>query len=182
MRRRVFLHGPLKELCDGAIEIVADTAAEVIEALGYQLKGLQPSATTGPRRLCVQGFPTLESMHQPLGDREEIHIAPAITFGKDSGLVQTIIGVTLIVVGIAMGGVFWPSIFITTGLSMVIGGIMQMLAPQPQLNSDQENRSRYLGAPGNTSKIGTRIAIGYGRDKVTFHVLAFDIDATDLGT
>lgn len=182
MLRRVHLHGAFAGFHPGPIEIAADTVWDAIEAVTSQVKGFRPDAVNGRKRIQAVGFPTLESLKSQ-SDVEDIHIIPALAFGKNGGVLQTIIGVTLIVVGIAMGGVFWPAIFISTGIGMVVGGLVQMLSPQPQLSATgaQETRSKYLGGFQNTVRIGTTIPLLYGRRRVGGHLLSINIDAKDTG-
>lgn len=183
MRRRVHLHGAYAGFHPGPVEIVADTVWEAVEAVTHQLRGFRPDAISGRKRLQVVGYPTIESLKKR-DEVEDIHVFPALSFGKNGGVIQTIIGVALIVVGIALGGVFWPTIFISMGMSMVIGGVMQVLSPQPTLNgnsNDAEVKSKYLGAIANTVKIGTTIALPYGRGRVGGQILSLQIDAKDTG-
>ena len=70
------------------------------------------------------------------------------------------------------------SLLMKVGALALLGGLSQLLAPTPEAEEEQ-NRSAYLGAPGNTVKIGTRIPILYGRHKVYGHFLSFDINAIE---
>lgn len=183
MRRRVHLVGPFRAFHDGPIEIVADTIWDAVEAVTSQIKGFAPDPINGRKRIQVAGCDRLEDLKRYDTTTEDIYILPALAFGKDSGLIQTVIGVTLIVVGIAMGGTFWPALFISMGISLTIGGLTQMLTPQPQLNVNNEDqlRSRYLGGIQNTVKIGTPIPLLYGRYRAGGHLLSLNIDAVDTG-
>lgn len=184
MRRRIHLHGAFKSFHTGPIEIVAETVWEAIEAMTHQVLGFQPDPMTGRKRLKVIGYETIEKL-KALGDKTiDIHVMPAMTFGKDGGLIQTVVGVALIVAGLFMPpGSPWQMAFISAGLSMTIGGVMQILSPQPQLGSsnDSEVRSKYLGGITNTVKIGTPIALLYGKCLVGGHIMSLNIDATDTG-
>ena len=66
--------------------------------------------------------------------------------------------------------------------SLAVGGLIQMLTPQPDLSVDSEDqeKSRYLPANKNTTKIGTPISLLFGRRKVYGHYLSFDVDAVDI--
>lgn len=184
MRRRIHLHGAFKGFHDGPIEIEAETVWEAIEAMTYQVLGFAPDAVTGRKRLKVVGYETIEKL-KAFGDKTvDIHVLPALMFGKDGGLIQTVVGVALIVAGLFMPpGSPWQIAFISAGLSFTIGGVMQMISPQPQLGSanDSEVRSKYLGGITNTVKIGTPIALLYGEALVGGHIMSLNIDATDTG-
>lgn len=178
MRRRVFLHGPYKHFHDGPIEIVADTVWDAVEAVTTMVQGFKADALTGKKVIQVVGHSTIESL-KARSDQTDIHIMPAMAFGKNGGLVQTIVGATLIVIGLFI----FPQIFIPAGIGMMLGGLMQMLAPQPQIGSDnaEQQRSKYLNSSSNTVRIGTTIPLGYGRFRCGGQIMSLNIDAKDLG-
>lgn len=181
MRRRVHLHGAFAQFHDGPIEIVADTVWQAVEAVTNQVKGFLPDAIIGRKRIQVAGFPTIESLHQPT-DVEDIHIVPAMTFGKNGGLIQTIIGVTLIILAVVAqfipGGQFLSTILAQIGITMIIGGILEMLTPAPKPNK----QSQYLPSNQNTVAIGTPIQLQYGWFKVAGQIMSLQIDAKEQGT
>lgn len=180
MIRTVRFVGPLRHLCPKPVQIHGETAAEVIEGLSRQLAALRPDPETGAKVIRLIGFNTEADLHVPLGDRTEIVVCPPVRFGKDNGLTQILIGLTLIVVAVAMGGTFWPAVVTSLGVTLVSGGISAMLAPQPSLREgDEDQRSRYLGTPQNTVGPNTRIPLLYGKDLVQGHFLSFDIDAKE---
>lgn len=89
-----------------------------------------------------------------LGEFETIDIVP-VPAGSGGGLWQVIIGVVLIIVGIviivATGGAATPGVvgfwqaaapyIIGAGISLVLGGVSQMLAPSPKLGASQFARA-----------------------------------------
>ena len=193
MRKRV-LHflGPLKKLCPEPVTFFSNTVAEAIQAVTGQLDGFKPHPINGRMRLSVAGYddPTTLFIED---DREDIYITPALAFGKDRGMVQIVIGAVLIAAAVATQQ-YWAgevglkflagAAVYTTGIAMVIGGVMQMLWPQPELGSvasEEEERSKYLGAPRNTTRIGTPIPIPYGTNRIGGQILSFDIQAVDTG-
>lgn len=186
MLRKIHLHGPYAAFHDGPIEVFAATVWEAIEAVVNQLPGFAPGID-GRKIVQAIGFPTLESLKTYDTETTDIHLAPPLVFGKEGGLVQTIIGVALIVVGFMLPGPitagFWSMAFAMTGVSMVVGGLMQMLSPQPQLNSmnEQQERSKYLPSSQNTVAIGTPIPLLYGHYRVGGHLMSINIDSTDVG-
>lgn len=179
MRKRVYLHGSLATDTIKFVDVVASTVAEAIELVSRQLKTFKPDPINGPRRVMVQGVEKeadLYNKHQG----EEIHLAPALLFGKKRGLTQIIIGTALIVVGflVAPYSPEWGAAITMYGIGMVIGGVIQMFSPQPRLgNSGDEKRSRYLGPAQNTVRIGTTIPLLYGRRRVGGHYLSVNVNA-----
>lgn len=181
MKRRVHLHGYLAKFHDGPVEIVAETAADAVEGVTRQLAGFAPRPRLGRHRIKVVGCETREDLYRNLGDQEDIHIVPQLSGGKEGGLIQILLGVALVALGFFTGGATWfGGLLIKVGAMMILGGLVQALSPQPDAE-DEKQRTRYLGAPQNTVKIGTRIGILYGTDRVGGHFLSFDINAVRGG-
>jgi predicted phage tail protein len=194
-RVRIILRGPLRDLHSGPIEVVARTAAEALEQLG-QIPGLRPDAN-GPKRLRVGGMPTQAQLHEPL-EVEELHLFPQVNGGGNSGFIQVLIGIILIAVLVITVGVAGIGAALTAGaastlttlaiatvfmigVNLIIGGLMSMLFPQPELGK-QGKGSMYLGPPQSTTRIGTPIAVQYGRRKRGFHYLSYSMFASKQGT
>ena len=177
MRRRVHLHGAFKSFHDGPIEIDSETVWDAVEAVTTQVKGFQPTLADGRKVIQVAGYDTIEKMRSPSSD-EDIHVFPSMVFSKNGGVVQTIIGVAFLVVGFFLLATPWGIPLMISGAAMIIGGVVQMLSPQPQMaGNEQEARSKYLGPAQNTVQIGTPIPILYGRRLVGGHILSMNIDS-----
>jgi predicted phage tail protein len=186
MMRRVHFHGYLKALCPDVIEVFASSVAEAVEGVTSQLPALAPTPLLGRHRVQVVGCETVEDLKT--SDMTEIHIVPQFSGGKKGGFTQIIIGAALIAlaftpIGAAvLFGAKLATVMFFAGASLVLGGVMQLLAPAPkrdQAVGDPE-ASKYLGTPGNTVTSGTRIPVLYGRDKVYGHILSFNINAKDV--
>ncbi|HEN3584335.1 TPA: tail assembly protein [Yersinia enterocolitica] len=104
---------------------------------------------------------------------EVIKIVPVVIGSKRAGVLQTILGAVLVVVGVlgatigqAWGGGAWGPALGKVGAAMMLGGVVQMLSPQQGgLASRQsaENTPSYaFGGPVNTVAQGNPIPIGYG--------------------
>jgi predicted phage tail protein len=187
MRRRVHLHGTFKKFHDGPIEIVANTVWDAVAAVTQQVKGFLPDPLMGRKRIQVAGFPTYESLKTPC-DMEDIHIWPAMIFGKNGGVINTIIGVALVVVGVLVSPIpgfqLIGTALVSAGIGMVIGGVLQLSGLSPSLNGSDEPqiRSRYLPAVQNTVRIGTPIGLLYGRGRVGGQLMSLNVDAKDATT
>jgi predicted phage tail protein len=179
--RKVYLHGYLADFHDGPITVVGDTVAEIVEVVTRQLAGFRPDAVRGRHRIKIVDFDTEESLYQMLGPEVgEIHIVPQMSGGKKGGLLQILLGAALIGVGLLLGaGTMFGSMLMKVGALALLGGLSALLAPQPEADKSEQNRSAYLGAPKNTVKIGTRIPILYGEHFVYGHFLSFDINAIE---
>lgn len=182
------MHGLLRKFSKVPLEV---EAASVSEAIMF-LQQLFPEIRQRPleERLVVQvlGFDSPASIRNPT-EMEDIHIVPAFAGagGGFKSFFQIIIGAVLVVAGVmAMGTpfAFLSNALIGMGASMVLGGLLSMISPAPQRDSGQgaadPPASKYLGAHGNTTQIGTRIPVGYGRFRVDGHYLSFDVQATDV--
>lgn len=182
MLRRVHLHGSFKGFHDGPILIEASNIWDAVEAVTFQVQGFQPDCN-GRKVIKVVGYDLVDDMKRLDVTTEDIHIMPAMSFGKDGGLIQTIVGVTLIVAGFLLPTGPWTPYLINAGIALALGGVMQMLSPQPQLSSGNEDsqRSKYLPSQQNTVAIGTTIPLLYGTYRVPGHILSLNIDATDTG-
>jgi predicted phage tail protein len=186
-RKRVILHGYLKDLWSEPLELEVESAAEAIKAFCQQTGALNPKLGQPRHRIRVVGFDTAEEIFAPT-DAEEIHLIPDFAGGKQAGLFQILIGVALVAASFIPGlnAALWAgasTMFLSFGVSMILGGLVQMLSPAPNrdtaLGNDPE-ASKYLGAPKNTVAIGTRIPIGYGLHQIFGHYISFDIRATDV--
>lgn len=182
MLRRIHLHGSLKNIHPEVIEVHAATVAEALKAVTRQIKGFAGNAVTGPLRVKVVGFETVESLIAP-SDARDLHIFPQLNGGKRGGFFQILIGAVLIAASFIPGvGTTFAPILLKVGIMMVLGGILQLFNTPKRDNKDkEEKKSHYLGAPKNTVEIGTRIPILCGRDKIGGHYLSFNIDAVDTG-
>jgi predicted phage tail protein len=171
----IILHGYLRELHPAEIQVEANSAAEALSSL--QL--IPALAGDGSKRhhVAVDGFASADALY----DKRKVdvlHVRPVMTGSGRSGATQVVIGIMLIATA-AMGGI--PALGITSGMlylsggMMVLGGVLQLLAPQPKL--DTSEKSKYLGSGKNTVAIGTRIPMIYGRCKAYGHYISFDIDS-----
>lgn len=184
MLRRVHLHGALKKIHDGPIEVVADTVAEAIRLVSLQLPGFRPNAREGRKRVQVAGCDTIESLFDSGNALEDLHVFPQFSGGKRGGFLQILVGAALIAASfLPFVGPFFSSILLKVGAMLILGGVLQMFAVPPRDargpsgSTGESNRSHYLGPPRNTVGIGTRIPILYGRRKVGGHLLSVNVSA-----
>lgn len=102
-------------------------------------------------------------------NNEPIHIVPVVIGSKRQGLLQTIFGLILVVVGVVLSiwGYGAGSPLMSMGASMMAGGITQMLSPQPKGltdTSDPDNKPSYaFGSPKITTAQGYPVPVYYGR-------------------
>lgn len=122
-----------------------------------------------------------------------ITIAPVV-MGAKSGLIQVVAGIALVVASFYTGGLATAGILsasaatsvgaaaFSAGVAMTLGGVMQMLSPQPGLQSrqDPDNKPSYaFGGPVNTTTQGNPVAILYGEREVGGQIISASIVAED---
>lgn len=185
--KTIYLHGYLNDLHPEPIKVFADSVFEALSALAL-IPAFNPKKGK-KHEVVVDGFATDASFREKT-EVEEIHVRPVVSgAGGRGGFMQLVIGALLIavsfipVVGQILGATLLNGV-IAAGIGMVLGGVLQMLMPQPQLDGmgkvGEEPRSQYLGARGNTVAIGTCIPIILGRCRAWGHYLSFDVDAGTL--
>jgi len=165
--RTVRLYGQLGSRFGRSFRLAVNSPAEAIRALcamrpGFQQylaqakeNGMAFTVFVGKQNL------TKEQLHDPPG-ADDIRIAPVLMGSKRGGLLQTILGVVLIVVG----AISQNYQLVYSGAVMVIGGVVQMLGPQPKGLGSQDsvdNRPSYsMNGTVNTQAQGNPVPVAYG--------------------
>lgn len=202
---KVKFHGILKKLCPKVYEIDAQTPAEAIRGLTNQLPQLRRK--DGKRYECrVRECPNKEGLFSTFGDISELNIYPSFIAsggGNSTGWITIAIGVLVIATAIIATGGFgafgaWAAFTATfaemgamasaavmMGAGMILSGVVQLLTPVPKIRNTQESQvaeSRFFNSNQNTTAIGTRIAVAYGRNKIYGQLLSFNTQAVDRGS
>ncbi len=124
------------------------------------------------------------------GGTREVRIVPVISGSKRAGMLQTVVGVALVVAATIMAG---PGGFAaaggvvgamgTAGVAMAIGGVVQMLSPQAKgLNQSAapENLPSYaFGSAKNTTASGNPVPLCYGYRRWGGAIISASIYAED---
>lgn len=178
----IILHGRFAKGQEGPIKVEAGTVFEAIDAISRQIPTLKPNPLTGKARVKVMGYETEESLYEDLSEDAVLHVVPQLNGGKSgSAFLQIAAGIALIGISFIPGiGALAASIAMKVGAMLLLGGLSQLLAPAPENDKDDQTKTRYLGAPGNTVQVGTRIPILYGEDRVYGQFLSFDINSQQI--
>jgi len=191
--RTVKLYGQLRQF-GKSYPLAVRTPAEAIKALCVQIPGFERFLSNAKSRGLVfavflgkKNIGETELGYQGDGD---IIIAPVIQGSKRAGMMQTIIGVALIIVatiatggvgGFAAGGV-WGAVG-AAGASMAIGGVIQMLSPVAKglrTSAAPENPPGYaFGSAKNTTASGNPVPLCYGKRRVGGAIISAAIYAED---
>lgn len=167
--RTVRLYGQLGSRFGRSFRLAVNSPAEAVRALCAILPGFQQylarAKENGMAFAVFVGKQNLtkEQLQDPPGN-EDIRIAPVLLGSKRGGVLQTIIGVVLIVISYVFP-VTAPYL-LQPGIAMVIGGVVQMLGPQPKGLGSQdspENRPNYsMNGTVNTQAQGNPVPVAYG--------------------
>lgn len=176
--KTIRLYGVLGAKFGREHRLAIDSPREAIKALSVlytefeqflanaHLRGLEFAVFKGKQNI------TKDELH--LDTCEEIRIAPVIKGSKRGGFFQTVIGVALIAAATyftgGLGAAFtaggWAGAAAMSGAAMAIGGIVQMLSPQPRglsMRQDADNKPSYaFGGAVNTTAQGNPVPLLYG--------------------
>lgn len=129
-----------------------------------------------------------DELHNPASQR--ITIAPVVA-GAGGSVGKILLGAALIAASFLVPGLGAVALFGTTtlatvafsvGVSLALGGVAQMLAPQPKFNGpDEEQQPSYVfNGPVNTTAQGQPVPVGYGRMIVGSAVISAGISVEDI--
>ena len=191
------LSGPMIGLFGREHQRLVSTTREVFNALSVTLPGFhQYMNTSKSRGLTFAIFVDKKNIAEddldfPNGGRV-IRIVPVIIGSKRAGALQTILGAALVVVGAigaftpwgqAVGGGAWGSAAMKIGAAMMVGGVAQMLSPQPAglaSKQDADNKASYaFGGVTNTTAQGNPVPLCYGKRRIGGAIISAGIYVED---
>ncbi|MBB3806424.1 putative phage tail protein [Xanthomonas arboricola] len=186
--RLVRLYGVLRAKFGKEFRLAVASPAEAIRALSVQLPGFQAflmgAKDRGLTFAVFNGRRNLaeDQLHDPPGD-DAIRIAPVLQGSKRGGVLQTIIGAVLIVAGALLMWTPFGVPLVSAGVSMVIGGVVQMLSPTQKglgTQDSPDNRPSYaFNGPVNTQAQGNPVPVAYGDTWTGSAVISGGIFAED---
>lgn len=120
---------------------------------------------------------------------EVIRIVPVIIGSKKAGILQTILGAVLVVAGVLVTGLSygWAApvgqAMIGMGMGMALGGVVQMLSPQPAglaRKESPDNKASYaFGGVTNTASQGYPVGLLYGKRRIGGAIISAGIYVED---
>ena len=161
----ILLYGHLGRAFGKVHRYDVHSAAEAVRALCVTLDGFRKAVIDGGSyRVLTGGKDHLgeENLTEPLSTRKTLRIIPVIEGA--GGIFKTIIGAALIVIGTFVVQQPW---LVNIGISMVLGGVAEMLfAPKKANDTTQEkveNLPSYtFDGATNTAAQGNPISVLYG--------------------
>lgn len=128
----------------------------------------------------------------------EYRMSQVIEGSKQAGVLQIVIGAIALVAAfftaggslalyagaMAAGTITATTILTGIGISMMLGGVVSMLTPQPSYNigsaSSTENQPNYaFGAPVNTVSMGYPVPVLYGQREIGGAIISAGIFSSD---
>lgn len=191
---RIELGGALGKTFGRAHDRLIRTTAEAINALSKTICGFEQYLNTSKNRgLTYAVFKGKRNIGKddlcfPVTG-EVIRIIPVVIGSKKAGLLQTVLGAVLVVVGVAVGYLSGGTLSAVgygaakLGAAMMLGGVVQMLSPQPAglaSKQDAENRASYaFGGVTNTAAQGNPVPLLYGRRRIGGAIISAGIYVED---
>ncbi|KPM62131.1 phage tail protein [Pseudomonas putida] len=112
------------------------------------------------------------------GGARELWFVPIVHGSKRAGLLQTIVGIALLIAGPITGGATYGP-----GIALVAGGVIQMLSPQAgglSQSAAPENLPSYaFGSAKNTTASGNPVPICIGERRWGGAIISASIEAQD---
>jgi predicted phage tail protein len=162
--------------------------SEAFSAIKNTLQGfesfIKEQAKLGLRYAIFRNGKNVGQDEFDLSGSREIRIVPVLGGSKRGGILQTIVGAVLIVAGSFLSLTPFGAPLIAAGISMVAGGVIQMLSPQAKGLKGREasdNAPSYaFGGAVNTTAAGNPVGIGYGKRRIGGAIISAGIYAEDI--
>lgn len=169
--KKVILYGPMRKRFGREFELAVSSTKEAIHALCVQVDGFKKylfdSKSNGLEFAVFIGKRNIneDGLSDPVGS-DEIRIAPVIQGSKRAGILQTIVGGALIALSFVPILAPVSSILLNMGVSMALGGVVQMLSAQPRglgAKDSANNQPSYsMDGAVNTQAQGNPVPLCYG--------------------
>ncbi|WP_077046632.1 tail assembly protein [Pseudomonas sp. KK4] len=180
------LYGQLRQF-GRSFRLSVKSPAEAIKALCVQIPGferfLSNAKSRGMEFAVFRGKTNIGEAELDYSGGGDIRIAPVIVGSKRGGILQTIVGAILIVVGVLAAATPFGTPLIGAGIGLVAGGVIQMLSPQPKglkTSAAPENTPGYaFGSAKNTTASGNPVPLCYGKRRVGGAIISAAIYAED---
>lgn len=170
------------------IPICAKSGRDVVQALDANFRGFRALIKRSgeykfTRGNALFGGTDVSEREIEIGFGEDWHLMPVAAGCKKGGLLQTIAGVVLIVVGAVISYASSGTLasigggMIKVGAALAIGGVAQMLFTSPTSDyasreSADERPSYLFDGPVNTSGAGAALPLAFGKTWIGTHTVS----------
>lgn len=178
MLKTIKLYGVLGKKFGKEFHLAVESTREAVKALSVQVPGFEQFMLTAHEQgLTFAVFQDDENISEDQIDFETgakvIKIVPKVIGAGGNGVLQTILGAVMVVVGIVMlyipGAQPFAASVIGAGVGMMVGGIAQMMMPkmdEGDQNQDGNRANKGFGGAVTTVAQGNPVPILYGQREV----------------
>lgn len=165
--KTIRLYGEMGQRFGREHQFEVASPAEAVRALCSQIQGFRAylhQHTKDYYKVFTGGRNSSDQLAAPASDAEVIRIAPVIV--GSGGAARVVLGIVLMVVGT---WVFPNPWLVKMGAALAIGGVIEMLSPQPKLGKDGpaeapgHKPSYNFNGAVNTMAQGHPVPLAYGR-------------------
>ena len=192
--RKVKLYGKLGQIFGREWNLDVNSVGEAIKAIDINTNNrfsqyLLKNGTKKYYKVCVKNKKNTiskEEIGTSFGNGD-IYITPIISGSDKRAIGQIILGVVMVVAayyggGFEQGGSSFFQIVGTMGISMILGGVAQLLAPNPNAKSTDQRNSYLFQGNATTVYQGTAVGLVYGRALVPPMPVCISTDTNDIST
>ena len=170
MLKTIKLYGVLGKRFGKEFHLAVESTREAVKALSVQVPGFEQFMLTAHEQgLAFAVFQDDENISEDQIDFETgakvIKIVPKVIGAGGNGILQTILGAVMIVVGVITQQ-YWA---VGMGVGMMVGGIAQMMMPkmdEGDQNQDGNRANKGFGGAVTTIAQGNPVPILYGQREV----------------
>ena len=178
MLKTIKLYGVLGKKFGKEFHLAVESTREAVKALSVQVPGFEQFMLTAHEQgLAFAVFQDDENISEDQIDFETgakvIKIVPKVIGAGGNGILQTILGAVMVVVGVVMlyipGAQPFAASVIGAGIGMMVGGIAQMMMPkmdEGDQNQDGNRANKGFGGAVTTIAQGNPVPILYGQREV----------------
>ena len=178
MLKTIKLYGVLGKKFGKEFHLAVESTREAVKALSVQVPGFEQFMLTAHEQgLAFAVFQDDENISEDQIDFETgakvIKIVPKVIGAGGNGVLQTILGAVMVVVGVVMlyipGAQPFAASVIGAGLGLMVGGIAQMMMPkmdEGDQNQDGNRANKGFGGAVTTIAQGNPVPILYGQREV----------------
>lgn len=188
--KTIRFHGVLRERFGKEWRLEAASVKEAMRLLAVQIDGLEHFLMTAHHkglRFAVFTDKKKTISEKEVGmqsDADLIRVVPVVEGAGGNGVMQTILGAVLVVVGVAMN-VYAPGSgagVVAAGIGMMVGGVAQMLMPKAETgdaNGDGNKANYGFGGAVTTVAQGNPVPILYGKREIGGFIISATQEAVD---